>query len=93
MPSVGTFAGMTMSTPYGFPSVFSSIQLEHGVEFVRVVEPHAAEHAQPAGPRHRRRDVLGRGEREDRVLDPELIADRGAHQACSRSSAISVAAG
>ena len=26
VPSVGTLAGMTMSTPYGLPSVFSSIQ-------------------------------------------------------------------
>ena len=67
MPSVGTFAGMTMSTPYGLPSVFSSIQVEHGVELVGVVEPHAAEHAQPAGPADRRRHVLGRREREDRV--------------------------
>ena len=27
LPSVGTFAGITTSTPYGLPSVFSSIQL------------------------------------------------------------------
>ena len=26
VPSVGTVAGMTMSTPYGLPSVLSSIQ-------------------------------------------------------------------
>ena len=49
------------------------------LELVGVVEADAAEHAEPSGARHRRGDVLGRGEGEDRVVDPELVADGGAH--------------
>ena len=80
VPSVGIFAGITMSTPYGLPSVFSSIQLQDRLELVGVVEPDAAEHAHPAGPGDRRGDLLRRGEREDRVVDAEAVAQLGAHQ-------------
>ena len=76
MPSVGIFIGITTSTPYGLPSVLSSSQVSVRVELVGVVEPHAAEHAEPAGARDRGGDVLGRGEGEDRVLDAELVAER-----------------
>ena len=79
MPSVGIFIGITTSTPYGLPSVFSSSQVSVCVELVGVVEPDAAEDAEAAGARHRGGDVLGRGEREDRVLDAEPVAELGAH--------------
>ena len=45
------------------------------LELLGVVEPDAAEDAEAAGPRDRGGDVLGRGEREDRVLDPELVTE------------------
>ena len=80
MPSVGIFIGITTSTPYGLPSVFSSSQVSVCVELLGVVEADAAEDTEPAGARDRRGDVLGRGEGEDRVLDPEAVAELGAHQ-------------
>src|SRR5581483_5664488 len=52
---------------------------EYGIQFGRVVEPDAAEHAEPAGPADRRGDVLGRGESVDRVLDAEQVTQRGTH--------------
>ncbi len=81
VPSVGILAGITMSTPYGLPSVFSSIQLQHGLEVVGIVEPDAAEHAEPAGLADRRGHLLRRGEDEDRVVDAEAVAQLGVHQA------------
>ena len=42
-------------------------------------EAHRAEHAEPAGLAHRDDDVTAVGEGEDRELDAELVADRGAH--------------
>src|SRR5262249_38297502 len=38
-----------------------------------------AEHAEAAGPAHRRRDVAAMGEGEDRELDAELLAQLVAH--------------
>ena len=76
VPSVGIFIGITTSTPYGLPSVLSSSQVSACVELVGVVEPDAAEDAEAAGARDRGGDVLGRGEREDRVLDPEPLTER-----------------
>ena len=98
VPSVGIFIGITMSTPYGLPSVLSSSQVSVSLELVGVVEADAAEDAEPAGARDRGGDVLGRGEREDRVLDPERVAQRRTHQTPRRSlaakaSAISLALG
>ena len=53
--------------------------VQRGVQVGRVVEPDAAEHAQPARPADGRRDMLGRGEADDRVLDAEQVAQRGPH--------------
>ena len=39
-------------------------------------EPQRAEHAEPAGARHRRRHLLVHGEGVDRMLDPELVGQR-----------------
>ena len=50
MPSVGIFIGITMSTPYGLPSVLSSSQCQDALELLGVVEPDAAQHAEAAGP-------------------------------------------
>ena len=44
---------------------------------LRVVAPSGAEHADPAGVRHRRRHLRVVGEGEDRVLAPEALADNG----------------
>ena len=92
MPSVGIFIGITMSTPYGLPSVLSSSQVRTRSSSSVSLKRTQPEHAEPAGPRDRGRDVLGRREREDRVVDPELVAERGAHQAVT-PRAISLAAG
>jgi hypothetical protein len=54
---------------------------QDGVQFGGIVEPDAAEHAHPPGPADRGRDVLGRGEPDDRVLDTEHALD--AHDAAS----------
>ena len=56
---------------------------QHGLEFVGMVEPDAAQHAHPAGPGDRRGDLLRRGEDEDRVVDAEPVAQFGAHQLAS----------
>ena len=55
---------------------FSSISSCSGREADR------AEHAEPAGLAHGDDDVAAVGEREDRELDAELVADGGVH-ACS----------
>ena len=49
------------------------------LELLGLVEPHAAEDTETTGTRDRRGDVLGGGEGEDRVLDPEPVAELGAH--------------
>src|SRR5581483_1144502 len=71
--------------------------VERLVELVRVVEAYAAQDAQPTGPGHRSGHVLGRGEGEDRVLEPEPLAEIGVHQADTpvetEANAISLARG
>ena len=57
------------------------------LELLGVVEPDAAEDAEAAGARDRGGDVLGGGEGEDRVVDAELVAEVGAHQAGAPSRA------
>ena len=49
------------------------------VQLGRVVEPDAAEHPESAGPAHRGRDVLRRGESDDGMLDAEQVAEGGLH--------------
>ena len=49
------------------------------VELLGVVEPDRAEHAEPTGTGDRGGHVLGGREGEDRVLDPEPVAEFGAH--------------
>jgi hypothetical protein len=49
------------------------------LELLGVVEADAAEDAETAGTAHRGCDVLGGGEGEDRVVDPERVAEVGAH--------------
>ena len=43
-------------------------------------EADGAEHAEAAGLAHRGDDVAAVREREDRVLDPEHVTQRGSHQ-------------
>src|SRR6476661_1394165 len=54
------------------------------VQFGRVVEPDAAQHAEAAGPADRGGDVLRRGESDDGVLDAEQVAQDGLHGAARR---------
>src|SRR5262249_12436745 len=62
--------------------------VQDAVELLGVVEPDAAEDPQAAGAGDGGRDLLGRGEREDRVLDAEPLAEFGAHQALAPSCAL-----
>jgi hypothetical protein len=61
--------------------------VQDGVELLGVVEPDTAQHTEPTRPAHRRRHVLGRREREDRLGYAELVADRGAHRSSPGCSA------
>jgi hypothetical protein len=58
--------------------------VQDGVQFGRVVEADAAQHAEAAGPADRGGDVLGRGEADDGVLDAEQVAERGGDRAAHR---------
>jgi len=66
---------------------------QHGVELAGVVEAHAAQHAEPARPADRGRDVLGRAEPDDRVLDVQQRAQRRPHGRSPHSPGFAVAAG
>src|SRR5262249_24232071 len=52
---------------------------QYRVELVRVVEPYATEDPEPAGAADRGRHLFGRGEADDRVLDPEQVTQGRTH--------------
>ena len=75
---------------------------QDGLEVVGVVEPHAAQHTEPAGLADRGGDLLRWREDEDRIVDAEAVTQVGTHQvgvptwlACTssagRSSVVSLA--
>ena len=77
-PLPTNFSGIAKSTPYGLPSMFSSIQRQLDLELVGA-ERERAEHAVAAGLAHRGDDVAAVREGEERELDAELVTDGGAH--------------
>ena len=53
---------------------------QYGLEIVGVVEPHAAQHTEPAGLADRSGYLLRRGEDKDRIVDAEAVTKLGSHQ-------------